>query len=530
MATTIVFDPQILAGTTPIQRFEHPMGLLHIMNSVGVPDPERVRIITDGFDTMRELVTHYSGDTNAFKVYLEGLNKTFATAPRVENRIYFNPLVLAKLVGVIYYFDITYNCLHLVPDVLDVTPDNCITYSRNYRDFCLQSDKDDGEDTLDLPKLQGASNWVTYRDAFLTKLSLSLGARGLSLNYVVDSTTRLATRANSPRQPTEPIDTTDDDLITTKATHIGPAYKADNSAVWNRIKSSLLNQPPYNHIASFDRTKNGRGAWNALKAFYEGEDFMQRNQDKAFALLSTTFYKGESTRFTFEKYVNVHKQAHKMLLDSGYNLGNGMDDSTKVQHLKSNIRPDAGLESSLSQVRSHGVLYQDFTRLVSYLSAEVEHLSLRRQQTRGGNPRQVSALEKKNRDKRNRDKKKTPPNTPSEMVEGKRIFGKHYNPNEFRNLSRAQKDAVAKMRRNNQPRNDNNLQASAATIITQDSLSQMEERIVAGVIRAGQSNQDLDAETEITDTQSQSSSGTRRRSAPSGGVGNFIGAQRRRPN
>ena len=75
-----------------------------------------------------------------------------------------------------------------------------------------------------------------------------------------------------------------------------------------------------------------------LKNFYEGEDFKQRLQDEAFVLLNKSIYKGNLSRHNFESYVNRHIKVHKLLLEAEYNGGEGMDNSTKIQHLKAGIR------------------------------------------------------------------------------------------------------------------------------------------------------------------------------------------------
>ena len=69
---------------------------------------------------------------------------------------------------------------------------------------------------------------------------------------------------------------------------------------------------------------------------------MQRLQDEAFILLKNTIYRGESPKHRFETYVNRHIKAHKLLVEAGYNDSKGMDNSTKIQHLKSGIKLEAG--------------------------------------------------------------------------------------------------------------------------------------------------------------------------------------------
>ena len=87
------------------------------------------------------------------------------------------------------------------------------------------------------------------------------------------------------------------------------------------LENVLINSNPYNHIAQYESAKDGCKAWFALKAYYEGEDFIQRAQDQAMSTLSNTVYRGESRFFKFEDYINAPLTAHKKLKQIKYNDG-----------------------------------------------------------------------------------------------------------------------------------------------------------------------------------------------------------------
>jgi hypothetical protein len=528
--------PNQINGLTVAELYHSPMAFQVMLNTIGVPDRERARITNDGFTHMHELVTHYANDVSGFKKYLENLNKTFATADAAM-KVYFTPPVISKLTGVMHYFNVAVNGYHLIPDISIITGIESSAFGKHYQESTKKKDLDDDDDDLNIPKLLGSTNWVDFRDAFVSKLSQHIGSRGFPVDYVIDNTPRQATHGNALHTEIESIDLDDSDEYLQLVTHFGQPFKADNAQVWNKLRNCMINTPPYNHIASFHTRKNGRGAWLALREFYEGEDFQQRNRDRAFSKLNTTFYKGETNRFSFEKYVNIHKEAHKLLQDAGYNNGLGMDDATKIQHLKANIRSEAGLETSLSQIRAAGPIYENFGRLVSFLTAEVEHNNMRNNQLKVAN-RQVSQLGRQNQNNPNGRRNGPPRPVPSETVEGKKVYGRNYPVDEFRSLSQAQRNAVIKLRRefrqrnNNGPRNqpnpNPNRRQNLASLRTemQDSMSQMEERIVAGINQARNSNQRPDSVT--IDETDNNEEGSRRRSAPSGSVGGFIANQRRR--
>jgi hypothetical protein len=169
-----------------------------------------------------------------------------------------------------------------------------------------------------------------------------------------------------------------------------------------------------------DRTSDGRKAWITLKAFYEGEDFLQRIQDESFAILANTSYRGESQRFNFERYVARHLKAHKLLVEADYNHGMGMDESTKIQHLKAGIRVEAGLEHAITTACTTGLF-------VSFLSAEVEQRKIRKRELKSS--ANISAVagdedHKRSAMPRSRSGDHHNQNKTSEVVDGVRVYGK----------------------------------------------------------------------------------------------------------
>ena len=119
----------------------------------------------------------------------------------------------------------------------------------------------------------------------------------------------------------------------------------------------------------------------------------------------------------------------------------------------------------------------------------------------------------------------------SEVVEGKRVFAKHYPGQSFHDLTDAQQDAVKRLRREAKKGGHSSDAKTIAEICTefQDSMSQMEQRIIAGVSRAQQDNAEM--EDDLTnDNDDNTINNSRRRSTPSGAVGGFLANQRCRRN
>ena len=420
----------------------------------------------------------------------------------------------------------------MIPDASFIDEDYANNLAGSYVSFVEAQNKDSDSVEVELPKLTGSTNWVDFRDKFIMKLSLSIGSRGFPLSYVIDPTTRRVTRGNTNLIEVDQLDFEEEDLYSKQPTHFGAYYKRDNAQVWKFLKNHLLGTPVFNHIANCDVSKNGNKAWTLLKNFYEGEDFKTRLKDSAFSKMLQTFYRGDTMRFSFEKYVAVHKSAHKMLEDAGYNNGAGLDESTKCHHFISGIKEQAGLEYAISTARSNPK-YQDFTTLISFLSAEVDHRNSRRQQLKIGHnkDRNVSGFVKGGKGKGKQSSNKNS-NFPSKVVDGKTVYGKRYSNQEYRKLTSSQKDAVRQLQKDakrNKQNNNNNRGDLLVKGLTVDDLTVFGDAIVAGIKQAKLDDEDQGGAPDAVTVDSDITSSTKRK-APAGGVGNYISKRRRSAN
>ena len=397
-------------------------------------------------------------------------------------------------------------------------------YGRVYREHTAIKDKDGDIDKIELSQLNEAKDWTPFKEKFMQLLDLTLGAHNLPIRYVVDSTIRIHLRAHAARSEVDTIDLEDENTFTTSIVHFGPGYKNDNKLVWNLLVNALLDKPGYNHISSFSNSKNGRGAWFALRTFYEGENYLKNLREVAFNKLHNTFYRGETNQYNFEKYVNSHKQAHKMLQDAQFNNGTGMDNAMKVQYFRQGIKSEAGIEVALATSRSN-VQYENFDALISFLAAEVEHHKLQKAQLNNPN-RRLSAAQKNggrrgngiggNSNNGNGKGGKPKGPYPSKVVDGKKVEGRFYPKDEFSKMTKAQRAAVIELKRQRNSANpsDKRTQISQVTL---DDMITIGDAIVAGVKRANISNQNV--EENAGGTQHDGATQASRVTATPGSVG-----------
>ena len=517
---------------TITDRFRSDAHFEQMLTTIGLAAAERNRFVRDGFTNMEVMSLQYKLNVKGFKSYIENLNKTFAATSVVNMRVYFNPIKMKKIIGVVHYYDQALNAYHSIPDIDNITSDLAMDYGIAYEMLLSsQSSKEkEGDQVVKLPKLE-SKTWTDWNDKLLLKLQGVKAKNGFTLEYLVDKTDRPVTRANATKIEVDGIDIDDAVIFNQSAVHFGPAFKVDNDKLIDILKKNLINTPGYNQISSFINTKNGRGAYFALVASNEGEDFTERTIETAFAKLNSVFYRGETRVFGWEKYVNIHTEAHRLLKQALYANGAGMDEDTKIQHLKNNIKADAGLESSLSTARSNRRNYPTFQSFVNFMTAEVEHKTIRKKQLGDFKGRHISGYEKNTRGRGGRGRRGRggrgghgsynrggKPKTA--WVDGKQVEGRHYTSDDFGALTTKQRSKVIELRKSGNDPSTRGGEKLASTIAAlRDDITVMNQAIVAGVARASEENEGKD------DDASTISSGKRK--ASSGSVGNFIANRRK---
>ena len=511
------------------ESYNTEQGFVDLMFTMGVGANERDRIVDDGFGAIRDLIKHYDHDVEAFRTYLKTLNRTFGASSNPDTRVYFPPPVMSRLIGVLYYGIIACQSCHMLPDFDLITPEYALECYKFYEGLRKEENPESEKQIeLDIPDFKGASNWRSFRDLVKMRLQLIEGKVGYQIDYVIDATERHAQRVNAAQLPCDTVPITEDDFLKTHVVHFGKAYKEDNKRVWIVLKSLLHETSAYDHIVGCDKTTNGRKAWQILKKYYEGEDFLQRLQDEAFSILNSTIYRGESLRYTFETYVDRHIKAHKLLIDAEYNKDPetgkilGMDDSTKIQHFRTGIKLDAGLEQQLSAARTNNKHRSTFADYVSYLQAEVDIKNQRRKElkTNNSSKRAISKVEHAKSDTKNNKLK-------FRFVDGKRIEAKKYPRNEWRKLTQNQKDAVMQMHAESKGKSPskqhkNNVDIKSIQSAIKQGLIDVGDAIVSKIVHFEED------EENKTDNEESTDSKPGKRKVKSGGVGNFLSKRGKR--
>jgi len=134
-------------------------------------------------------------------------------------------------------------------------------------------------------KFKSNSKWTYFAEAVDTYLNRLKGHGRIPLNYVIrnveipEDGAQLATEQEFA-VATTPLE--------------GDQFDLDNERVYGIVKQLILDGPAWAYITSrIDRTKDGRAAWKALQAHYEGESYMNKQKEDAYRIIENLHYKGE---------------------------------------------------------------------------------------------------------------------------------------------------------------------------------------------------------------------------------------------
>ena len=229
-------------------------------------------------------------------------------------------------------------------------------------DFHKEASKKKPKDGDELPKIQ-MNDWAKTKEKILIHFGEIYGRDGIPLAYLLRDSSDLP-------EGDDPHDDYDGDHIReliTRAPHTGDAYRADNRTLLRLLKKMCLDTPAYEYISKY-RT-DGRQAWIALVENYLGRQHVQNQAAIYEAKMQNATYTGESSRFGFDSYVNIHKTSHtrlEALKQHGYA---GVDEGTKKRNFLNGMKCPK-LATVVEVVRSNEQ-YETFDEVVRRIKDSV---------------------------------------------------------------------------------------------------------------------------------------------------------------
>jgi hypothetical protein len=147
----------------------------------------------------------------------------------------------------------------------------------------------------------------------------------------------------------------------------GSEFNTNNGIVYDLLQSLTLNGPAWSWVNAHQRTRNGRGAWQALVAYYEGDAMQTRSKQECFEAIAKATYQGARRNFDFNAYVTIHQKAHQDLI----RLGEPIPENKKVRDFLQGIT-DPQCNSIKLNVSSNQAFMNSFAQTINYIANAID--------------------------------------------------------------------------------------------------------------------------------------------------------------
>ena len=228
-------------------------------------------------------------------------------------------------------------------------------------------------------------------------------------------------------------------------------------------------------------------------------------------MMTRTFYSGDRAKFTWEKFVDIHLEAHELFTQTGEPLSESM----KILNLKNGIRDTAMMENTIEAARTSPSANATFVNYVNFLTEGISNKRSRAETFKQGTPRTVSSVDAQGGGRGRgfgRGRGRSGDHGPAIECEGKTLYiRKAYSQEEYNKLSHAQRDAIRvarlKHKENRKNRDVNEIASTVCKSITES----MNKAISDGIRNANQDSTPLEVSSTISETPTQQFSKRRKR-------------------
>jgi hypothetical protein len=214
--------------------------------------------------------------------------KRMATRTQAEGRVLLGTVVIKRLQTLVWWIrDHQKRGLALNAADFDAAAMNLASEMKT-----LMRERSDKEPSLtDLGKFD-PDDFDAHEDAFLNLLAQSFGVLKEPLRYIVRPETVPATFVTSEEQRMYQFPLT------------GRSFELDNQMVYRKLKAFLIDSPGWAWIEPHDTAENGRAAYLAWTAHYNGEGELSKRTAIAKSKLEQLHYRNERS-MSFEKCTEI---------------------------------------------------------------------------------------------------------------------------------------------------------------------------------------------------------------------------------
>ena len=317
--------------------------------------------------------------------------------------------------------------------------------------------KKDGAEVKEPPKLASMSSWPTWLELFSTYLAQHRSVvAGTPLIYLI----RDKDEVSDEDKACNDWDLVDDDLISTSVME-GHAYSCHNKRVFDLLKRFVMEGPGWPFVQPFNRKRDGRAAFKALKAQAEGRSAIATRKAKAYAMIATAVFTGKG-KYSFDQYVGRHQQAHNELLF----LEEPVAETKKVTSFLAGIR-EPMLETAMQSCMGDELMLTNFELCQQYFKTIVENTKMRTKL-----PSDVHEISKVRivKDKKKAKHKKGKSGDDDKTPSGISIHSGQYSAKDYNKLKPFEKAKVKQLREDAKKKGKSEMR-NVAALTTQEHVS-----------------------------------------------------------
>ena len=229
------------------------------------------------------------------------------------------------------------------------------------------------DDDAPLPSMSKTVGIVKFLEAYENYSMHKVGVRNAPIAYVIrESEVVPAAPALATGQPHSAEHGSIKDEMIARLSHQHALFRDDNAAVYDDLEEATRGTKYAASIASFKRSKDGRGAFLALKAQYAGAAMWDAEVKKCEDFILNRKFTG-NTSMSLERFISQHRSAYVTLARCAEHVPVELpNERTRVTRLLENIDcADKDVTAAVSSIRlddGPDGLRSDFERAVAFLA------------------------------------------------------------------------------------------------------------------------------------------------------------------
>ena len=227
------------------------------------------------------------------------------------------------------------------------------------------------ETSQEVPKISKELPILKWFESMEDFLSQVVGIRTIPLSYVIRAIVDVPA-AVPEQQPNKPHSrdhgSVEADLVA-RASHTHANYRNDNEKVYYLLEEATRTTPYAASLKSYQRKKDGRGAWNSLRATYAGRDKWDGELKKQQEMIQSRTWKGQNN-YPLEKFIAAHRNAYVSMEQCSQHVPFQLPNAyTRVGDLLKNIESsDPGLQAAIANInQDEGGKRVDFEAAAAFL-------------------------------------------------------------------------------------------------------------------------------------------------------------------